>query len=132
MPTERGTQSFDAFVASNARVMEAVIGDYQRRYGSIRVHARVDAIFTREVEERQQRVAAYFTTGVHDVDPTQQFDLQRVADDLSAQADHWNARDSGFIFDRITKFVLCKPNIVPYMAVVTFPHPSGWRKKMYC
>jgi len=87
--------------------MDDVIPDYQRQYGSIRVHVRVDAIFTSDVEEGQQRVAAYFSTRVHDVDTTQQLDLQRVACDLSAQADHWNARGSGFILNRITKFMLC-------------------------
>ena len=45
-------------------------------------------------------------TRVHDVDPKQQLNLRRVASDLSAQADHLNAR-SGFILDRITKFILC-------------------------
>ena len=74
-----GTQSFDAFVASNAGVMDVVIGDYQCQYGSIRVNVRVDAIFTRDVKEGQQHVAAYFSTRVHNVDPTQQLDLQRVA-----------------------------------------------------
>ena len=46
-------------------------------------------------------------TRVHDVDPKQQLNLRRVASDISAQANHLNARDSGFILDRITKFILC-------------------------
>jgi len=87
--------------------MDVDISDYQRQYGSIRVHVRVDAIFTRDVEEGQQRVAAYFSTRAHDVDHTQQLDLQRVASNLSAQVDHWNARGRGFILDHITKFMLC-------------------------
>jgi len=49
--TVRDTQSFDAFIASNFGVMDAVIGDYQRQYDSICVHARVDAIFTRDVKK---------------------------------------------------------------------------------
>jgi len=65
----RSTQSFDAYVASNAGVMDAVIGDYQRQYGSICVRVRADTIFTRDVVQGQQRVAAYFSTRVHDVGP---------------------------------------------------------------
>ena len=64
-----GTQSFDAYVASNAGVMDAVIGDYQRQYGSICVRVRADTIFTRDVVQGQQRVAAYLSTRVHDVGP---------------------------------------------------------------
>ena len=49
---------------------------------------------------------AYFSTPVYDVDDTQNLDLQAVAADLTSKMDHWNARGSGFILDRITKFVL--------------------------
>jgi len=105
--------------------MDVDIGDYQRQYGSICVHVRVDAIFTRDVEEGQQRVVAYFSTRVNDVDPTQQLDLQRVASDFSAQGDHWNARGSGFILGRITKFMLCISQYRPLHDKVTFSHHSG-------
>jgi len=88
IPTVRGTQSFDAFVASTAGVTDAIVNDCQRQYGSIPIHVRVDDIFTRDDEEGQQRVPAYFTSRVHDVDPTQHLDLQCVAADLSAQVDH--------------------------------------------
>ena len=88
IPTVRGTQSFDAFVASNARVIDAIVNDCQRQNGSIPIHVPVDDIFTLDVEEGQQRVPAYFTTRVHDVDPTQHLDLQCVASDLFAQVDH--------------------------------------------
>ena len=80
--TVRDTQSFDAFIASNFGVMDAVIGDYQRQYDSICVHVRVDAILTRDVNKGHQRVAAYFSTRVHDVDRTQLLDLQRVTSNL--------------------------------------------------
>ena len=49
---------------------------------------------------------AYFSTPVYDVDDTQNLDLQAVAADLTSKMDHWNVRGSGFILDRITKFVL--------------------------
>jgi len=107
IPTARGTESFDSFVTTNRGVIQAFVEDYRRNYGSIRVHVRVDAIFTREVEDGVQRIAAYFSTAVQDIDSSQQFDLQSVAADLSAQADHWNSRGSGFVLERIAKFVLC-------------------------
>lgn len=71
------------------------------------MHVRVDAIIVRDVEDDQHRIPAYFNTRIHDVDPTQHLELQAVAADQSAQADHWNVCGSGFVLDRITKFVLC-------------------------
>ena len=131
IPTVRGTQSLDAFVASNAGVMEAVICDYQRQYGSIRVHAQVDAVFTRDIEKGQQRVPAYFSTRVHYVDPTQQLDLQDVVADLSAQAGHWNARSSGFILEHITKFILCVTQYRPLHGSSYISTPQ-WLAKKKC
>ena len=64
----RGTQSFDSFVTTNSGVINAFVEDYRRNYGSIRVHVRVDAIFTREVEEGRQRISAYFSSAVQDID----------------------------------------------------------------
>jgi len=81
LPTVHGVQSFDAFVTSNSGLINAFVEDYQRNYGSVRLHVRVDAIFTRDVEDGQQRIPAYFSTRVHDVDPTQQFDLHSVDTD---------------------------------------------------
>ena len=108
IPTARGTESFDSFVTTNSELINAFVEDYRRNYGSIRVHVRVDAIFTREVEGGLlQRIPAYFTSTMQDIDSTQQMDPQRVAADLSAQADHWNSRGSGFVLERIVKFVLC-------------------------
>ena len=107
IPTARGTESFDSFVASNSGVINAFVEDYRRQYGSIRIHVRADAIFTREMESGIQRIPAYFSSAIQDIDSTQQIDLQRVAADLSAQADHWNSRGSGYVLERIVKFVLC-------------------------
>ena len=95
------------------------------RCRSIRVHIRADAIFVRDLDDGQQmRVAAYFTSSVYDVDETQSIDLQSVADDLSNQVEHFNSRGSGFILDRITKFVVCISKYRPL---------HGWlRKKTMC
>jgi len=109
IPTARGTESFNSFVVTNSGVIQAFVEDYRRQYGSIRIHVRVDAVFTREVDgSLLQRIPAFFSSAVQDVDSTQQLDLAAVASDLSAQADHWNSRGSGFVLEHnITKFVLC-------------------------
>jgi len=85
IPTARATQSFEAFLAHNAGVFDNIIDDYRRQYKSIRVHFRADAIFVRQSEDgQQQRVPAYFSTSVYDVDDTQNVCLQSVAADLSS------------------------------------------------
>ena len=105
-PTARATQSFDSFLSHNNGVINNIIDDYRRQYRSIRVHFRADAIFVRQTEDdQQQRIPAYFSTPVYDVDDTQNICLDTVAADLSGQVEHWNARGSGFVLDRITKFV---------------------------
>jgi len=61
IPTARGTESFDSFVVTNSGVINAFIEDYRRNYGSIRLHVRVDAIFTRDVGEGLlQRIPSFF------------------------------------------------------------------------
>jgi len=121
----RGTESFDSFVTMNSGVIQAFVEDYRRNYGSICLHVRVDAIFTRDVGEGLlQRIPAFFSSAVQDIDCTQQLDLQYVAADLSAQADHWNSRGSGFVLERITKFVLVFLSIDPCMALHIFPLPN--------
>ena len=62
-------------------------------FRSIQVHVRVDAIFIRNTDDGQQQpVVAYFSTPVQDVDPTNHFDLDAIAANLSSQVEHWNAR----------------------------------------
>ena len=61
IPTARGTESFDSFVTTNSGVIQAFVQDYRRNYGSVRLHVRVDAIFTRDVGEGLlQRIPAFF------------------------------------------------------------------------
>jgi len=132
IPTARGTESLDSFVTTNSGLINALVEDYRRNYGSIRVHVRVDAIFTKEVEDGRQIIPAYFSTAVQDIDCAQQLDLQSVAADLSAQADHWNSRGSGFVLERIAKFVLCISKYRPLHGSTYIPTPQ-WlsKKKMY-
>ena len=132
IPTARGTESFDSFVVTNSGVINAFVEDYRRKYGSIRIHVRVDAVFTREVEgSLLQRIPAFFSSAVQDVDSTQQIDLAAVACDLSAQADHWNSRGSAFVLEHISKFVLCISKYRPLRGSTYIPTPS-WLSKKKC
>jgi len=70
----------------------------------------------------------FFCSAVQDIDSTQQIDLQCVAADLSAQADHWNSRGSGFVVERIVKFVLCITQYRPLhgSTYILTPHCFVW------
>jgi len=132
IPTARGTESFDSFVTTNSGVIHAFVDNYQRNYGSVHLHVRVDAIFTREVEDGLlQRIPAFFSTPVYDIDCTQQLDLQSVAADMPAQADHWKSRGSGFVLVRISKFVLCISKYRPLHGSTYIP-TSPWLSKKKC
>jgi len=129
IPSPHAIESFDAFIALNAGVIEGIVGDYQRQYGSIRVHVRVDAIFVRDVKDGQQRIPAYFNTRIHDVDPTQNLDLQAVAADLSAQADHWNV--AAVVLFLIVSQSSCSVflSIGLCIGLLIFPHISSLARK---
>ena len=131
IPTARGTESFDSFVVTNSGVIQAFVEDYRRQYGSIRIHVRVDAIFTREVESGIQRITAFFSSAVQEVECTQDLDLPSVACDLSAQADHWNSRGSGFVLEHISKFVLCISKYRPLHGS-TYIRTPPWLSKKKC
>jgi len=129
IPTACGTESFGSFVTTNSGVINAFVEDYRRNYCSIRAHVRVDAIFTREVEDGIQRIPADFSTPVYDIDCVQQLDLQSVAADLSAHADHWNSRGSGFVLERFVKFILCISKYLPLHGFTYIPTPQWLSKK---
>ena len=59
------------------------------------------------MKEGHQRIPAYFSTSIFDIDPTQNLDLQSIATDLSKQLDDFNRRGSAFQLQRITKYVHC-------------------------
>jgi len=61
----------------------------------------------RDVPEGQQRIPAYFSTPINDMDDSQHPYLQEVAAQFSKQLDDFNRRGSGFVLVRITKFTIC-------------------------
>jgi len=67
-----------------------------------------DAEFIREtLDDLQMRVTVYFSTTPAEVTSARNLDLVTVAAQLSSAVDNWNSRGSGFVLDRITKFMIC-------------------------
>ena len=99
------------------------------RYRSIRVHVRADAIFTRDIEDAQQRVPVHFVSHVHDVDSVNDLDRNAIVADLIAQVDNWNSCGSGFVMERITNFVSLY-QISPAVWQHLCPTPQCLKNKM--
>ena len=60
----------------------------------------------REVDGNISRVMAYFMTEPLTVNEGQDVDLEAIVASLNAQLDNWNGRGSGFVMERITRFVI--------------------------
>jgi len=99
-------------------------------YRSIRVHVHADVIFTRDIEDAQQRVPAYFVSLVHNVDSVSDLDRNALIADLAAQVDNWNSRGSGFVMERITNFVIVLTEFRPLCGSTYVPTPEWLRNKM--
>jgi len=61
----------------------------------------------REVDNDISHVMAYFVTEPQIVIEGQDVDLYAIVTSLNAQLENWNGRGSGFVTDRITRFVIC-------------------------
>jgi len=51
-------------------------------------------------------VPAYFSTLPQDVDDSTDLDIAGIQQELHAAVENWNGRGSGFVMDRIVKFVV--------------------------
>jgi len=60
----------------------------------------------REIDNGISRVMAYFVTEPQTVDEHQDVDLEAIVASLNTQVENWNGRGSGFVVDRITRFVI--------------------------
>ena len=75
---------------------------------SIRVHIRADVIMSRELQNGDiMRVPGYFATTPQEISDAQDIDLDAIASQLATQIDNWNSRGSGFVVERIIKFIIC-------------------------
>ena len=98
-------------------------------FSSIRVVACTDVRFTREVEDGLQRVVAHFSSHPQLVTAANEFDVQQLANDLNVAADEFNARGSGFVFDRVTRFTLIITKFKPLGGSSFVPTPPHIAKK---
>ena len=104
-----------------------------RTYRSIRVHIRADAEFVgQNTDGDESRIMGYFGTPPQDVTSSQDIDLAAFISDLADQVDHWNARGSGFVIDRIIKFVLCITKYRPLHGGSSFIETPDHIKRKEC
>ena len=97
---------------------------------SIRVVTRVDVRFTRETEDGIQRIVAHFSSDQQLVTAVNEFDLQQLTNELNVAADEFNTRGSGFVFERVTRFVLIITQFKPLNGGSSFvPTPPHIAKK---
>ena len=75
-------------------------------YSSIRVHVRTSALFTRGVEDGQQRITAHFTSPPQVVNGSTSLDVDAILNSLNHQIDQFNERGSNWILERVTRFEL--------------------------
>jgi len=75
------------------------------------------------------RVMGYFSTTPVEVTSAQDLDLTIVAAQLSSAVDNWNSRGSGFVLDRITKFVICITKFRPMHGSSYFEAPEYIKNK---
>jgi len=90
----------------------------------IRVFVRSDVLFIRELENGDiMRVPGYFGTTPQEVNGAQNINLNTIVSDLTAQVDNWNSRGSGFIVERLLKFVICITKFRPLHGSSYIPTP---------
>jgi len=92
------------------------------------VHVRADAGFTRENGDGSiSHVVAYFHTSPQLVADSHPLDTSAILADIVKQIERWNGRGSGFVLDRVLRFVLC---IDRFRKARTFRNRNGWIEKM--
>ena len=96
------------------------------------VNVRADASFVRDNGvESVSRVTAYFHTTPQLVAGAHPLDLTAILFNLNNQVDNWNGRGSGFVLDRVTRFVLCITNYRPLQGSTYIETPE-WLKNKNC
>jgi len=92
---------------------------------SIRLLVRVDVLFVRELENGDiTRVPGYFGTTPQEIKGAQNVNLDTVVSDLATQVDNWNLHGSGFIIERLMKFVICLTTYRPLHGSSFIPTPK--------
>ena len=98
-------------------------------FRSIRVYARTNATFTREIGEETQHVTAHFTTRPQLVSTAVDYDFDQLLNELNLAVHDFNERGSSFVFDAVTGFVLVVTEYRPLSGSTFVPTPSYIAKK---
>jgi len=69
-------------------------------------------------------VPAYFGTRPQGVNEVRDVDIGEITRELSAQVEHWNSRGSGFVIERVKKFVICITKFRPLHGSSHIPTPK--------
>jgi len=72
--------------------IQVYISNWKLVFSSLRVHTKLNAIFSREVDGDIQHVRANFTTHPQVVDGSRITDINGIVDNLNEQIDNWNFR----------------------------------------
>ena len=75
-------------------------------FRSILVQVHADVIFRRETSEGVSHVPGYFHTAPQIVSDGHDLDVDSILSDLNLQVDAFNSRGSGYVLERVTRFVL--------------------------
>ena len=96
------------------------------------VNVRSDASFLRDNGDGStSRVSAYFHSSPQIVNDAQPIDIPAMLSELNRQIDNWNGRGSGFVLDRILRFVLCISAYRPLVGSTYIPTPK-WLANKRC
>jgi len=84
-------------------------------YRSIRVHARVDAVFAchEEGTDVWTRVPAYFILLVQDINGAKEYDIDTLASEFDKRVENFEARGSDFVIERVVRVMLCISKFCP-------------------
>ena len=77
-------------------------------------------------------VPGYFGTAPQDVTASQSLDMEAAISDFLAQVEHWNSRGSGFVLERITKFVVCISKFRPMHVGSSYIETPSYIAKKHC
>ena len=125
-------QSFDSYVQRNEGTISDVITSQQNGHGSIRVVIRTTVEFSRHLSEEQddlQLVSGYFTSMPQLVAAGHGFDIHQLLAELNAAVEGFNARGSGFIFNRLLEFTIVVTQFRPLAGSTFVPTPLAIERK---
>ena len=99
---------------------------------SNKINVRADASFIRDNGDGSiARVTAYFHTLPQLVADGHPLNIDSILADLNRQVENWNGRGSGFVIDRVLRFVVCINAYRPLQGSTFIPTPE-WLKRKRC